>query len=66
MLYTDNTALHDPSPSVPHSYSTWWKRSGPGHALQGREDCLVLNNVRNNENFHHAATNNMYSGNMKR
>jgi hypothetical protein len=24
-------------------------------ALQGREDFLVLNNVRNNENFHHAA-----------
>jgi hypothetical protein len=35
--------------------STWWKRPGPGHALQGQEHCLVLNNVRNNENFHHAA-----------
>jgi hypothetical protein len=52
MLYANKTALHNPCPSVP-TVSAWCKRFGPGHALQGR--LLVLNNVRNNENFCHAA-----------
>ena len=36
MLYTNKTALHNPSPLFPQLVLDGNVRSGPGHALQGR------------------------------
>jgi hypothetical protein len=63
MLYTNTTALHNPSPLFPQLVLDWWKCSI--WPCIYREDFLVLNNIRNNENFAMLLTDNTYSGNME-
>jgi hypothetical protein len=52
MLYTNKTALHNLAPLFPRIVLDG---NVLGLAMHYREDILVLNNVRNNENFRHAA-----------